>query len=51
MVDIKHAAVWRKLLNGLRDKEHEEAYNAAVESLVTQNLLLDGVYEKYIQCN
>jgi pyrroloquinoline-quinone synthase len=51
MVDIKHAAVWRKLLNGLRDKEHEEAYNAAVESLVAQNLLLDGVYEKYIQCN
>jgi len=51
MVDIKHAAVWRKLLNRLSDKEHEEAYNAAVESLVAQNLLLDGVYERYIQCN
>ncbi len=51
IVDIKHAAVWREILNGLRDEEREKVYSAAVESLVAQNLLLDGVYDRYIACN
>ncbi len=51
IVDVRHAAVWRSILKDAREDEAESIYNAAVSSLVAQNLLLDGVYERYMKCN
>lgn len=49
-VDIKHAAVWRNILEKLPSSRHEDVFNASVSSLVAQNMLLDAVYEKYVKC-
>ena len=49
-VDVKHAAVWRSILEQLPSDRHEDAFNAAGSSLVAQNMLLDAVFEKYIRC-
>ncbi len=51
IVDVRHAAVWRSILREAREDEAESIYNAAVSSLIAQNLLLDGVYERYMKCN
>jgi pyrroloquinoline-quinone synthase len=49
--DIRHAQVWRNILNDLSTDQQELAFNAAVESLNAQNSLLDSVYETYIGGN
>jgi pyrroloquinoline-quinone synthase len=48
-VDVKHAAVWRSMLEQLPSSRHEDAFNASVSSLIAQNMLLDAVCEKYVQ--
>ena len=49
-VDVKHAAVWRSLLEQLPVGRHENAFSASVSSLIAQNMLLDAVCEKYVKC-
>lgn len=49
-VDVKHAAVWRSILEQLPSSRHEAAFNASVSSLIAQNMILDAVYEKYVRC-
>jgi len=49
-VDVKHAAVWRSILEQLPTSRQEYAFNASVSSLIAQNMLLDAVYEKYVRC-
>lgn len=46
--DVRHAQVWRDILNALPAEKREKAFAAAVESLKAQNLLLDSVQEKYV---
>ena len=46
--DVRHAQVWREILQKLPADLQEKAYNAAVESLKAQNMLLDSVQEKYV---
>ena len=47
--DIRHAQVWRDILNTLPEDRHSVALNAAIESLKAQNMLLDAVYEEYVK--
>ena len=47
-VDVRHAQVWRDLIDGIPRSRHKTALNAAIESLKAQNELLDSVYDKYI---
>jgi pyrroloquinoline-quinone synthase len=49
--DVRHAQVWREILQSLPEERREAAFNAAVESLNAQNLLLDSVQEKYVGMN
>ena len=49
-VDVKHAAVWRSILEQLPSSRHEDVFNASVSSLIAQNMFLDAVYEKYVRC-
>lgn len=46
--DIRHAQIWREILQSIPAERQEAAFNAAVESLQAQNMLLDSVYEKYV---
>jgi pyrroloquinoline-quinone synthase len=46
--DVRHAQVWREILQKIPADKQETAYNAAVKSLKAQNLLLDSVQEKYV---
>lgn len=46
--DIRHAQVWRDILNSIPEEKYESTLNAAIESLKAQNLLLDAVYEEYV---
>jgi pyrroloquinoline-quinone synthase len=46
--DIRHAQVWREILGKMPADRQEAAFNAAVESLKAQNMLLDSVQEKYV---
>jgi len=46
--DIRHAQVWREILKKIPADNHEEAFEAAVESLKAQNSLLDSIQEKYM---
>jgi pyrroloquinoline-quinone synthase len=48
-VDVKHAAVWRNMLEKLPVSRHEDAFNNAVASLIAQNTILDAVYENYVK--
>lgn len=45
IVDIKHAATWRRLMEGSKDNR---LIDTAIESLKAQNMILDGVYERYV---
>jgi pyrroloquinoline-quinone synthase len=45
--DVRHAQVWREMLQRNPSERHEAAINAAIESLQAQNMLLDSVHEKY----
>jgi hypothetical protein len=40
--------VWREILQKIPEERRQTAFNAAVESLKAQNMLLDSVQEKYI---
>ncbi|MHB1907457.1 MAG: iron-containing redox enzyme family protein [Nitrososphaerales archaeon] len=49
LVDVKHAAIWRKMLEQIKDQKKQElAYKAALKSLEAQNKLLDYVMERYV---
>lgn len=49
-VDIRHAAVWRRMLAQMPAGRHEDVFNAAISSLVAQNTLLDAVCDRYMHC-
>lgn len=46
--DVRHAQVWKEILQTIPSERHEAAINAAIKSLQAQNMLLDSVQEKYI---
>jgi pyrroloquinoline-quinone synthase len=46
--DVRHAQVWREILQRIPSERHEIAINAAIKSLQAQNILLDSVHEKYV---
>ena len=46
--DVRHAQVWRDILQRIPSEKHEAAINAAIQSLQAQNMLLDSVHEKYV---
>ena len=46
--DVRHAQVWRDILQRIPAERHEAALNAAIKSLQAQNMLLDSVNEKYL---
>ena len=46
--DVRHAQVWREILQRIPSERHETAINAAIKSLQAQNMLLDSVHEKYV---
>jgi pyrroloquinoline-quinone synthase len=48
-VDIKHAAVWKGILDKASNDRPESLLQSATESLRAQNRLLDSVYERYIE--
>ncbi len=45
IVDVRHAQTWRRLIESMDD---ERLLNTAIESLIAQNKILDGIYERYI---
>jgi len=45
--DIRHAALWRKILEKSSMKDEEELFNIASKSVAAQNMLLDSCYEAY----
>jgi pyrroloquinoline-quinone synthase len=49
--DIRHAEIWRQILDEIPDEKQEAAFAAAIESLEAQNMLLDSVQEKYVGMN
>jgi pyrroloquinoline-quinone synthase len=49
--DVRHAQVWREMLQKIPADRQEAAFNAAVESLKAQSMLLDSVQEKYVGMN
>jgi pyrroloquinoline-quinone synthase len=46
--DVRHAQVWREILQRIPLERQESAFNAAIKSLQAQNMLLDSVHEKYV---
>lgn len=46
--DVRHAAAWRNILQNVNAADGERALSAAIESLNTQNTMLDSVMEN---CN
>jgi pyrroloquinoline-quinone synthase len=46
--DVRHAQVWRDILQRTPAERHEAALDAAIKSLQAQNMLLDSVNEKYV---
>jgi pyrroloquinoline-quinone synthase len=49
--DVRHAQVWREILQKIPADRQQAAFAAAVESLKAQNMLLDSVQEKYVGMN
>lgn len=45
--DIRHAALWRKILEKSPASQQDELVEVARKSLAAQNLLLDSCYEAY----
>jgi pyrroloquinoline-quinone synthase len=45
--DIRHAALWRKILEKIPIEKEEELFNIASKSVAAQNMLLDSCYEAY----
>ncbi|MDA4129592.1 MAG: iron-containing redox enzyme family protein [Thaumarchaeota archaeon] len=48
IVDVRHAAIWRSMLENIAAANHEISLEAAITSLESQNKLLDSVMEKYV---
>ena len=46
--DVRHAQVWREILQNISAERQEATFNAAIKSLQAQNMLLDSVYEKFV---
>ena len=46
--DVRHAQVWREILQSIPAERQEAIFNAAIKSLQAQNMLLDSVYEKFV---
>jgi pyrroloquinoline-quinone synthase len=46
--DVRHAQIWREIIQKIPAHKHEVALNAAIESLKAQNMLLDSVHEGYV---
>jgi pyrroloquinoline-quinone synthase len=46
--DVRHAQVWREILQEIPADKQEVAFNAAIKSLKAQNMLLDSVHEGYV---
>jgi pyrroloquinoline-quinone synthase len=46
--DVRHAQIWREILQTIPAERQEAVFNAAIKSLDAQNMLLDSVYEKYV---
>lgn len=51
VADVKHAELWRGILNGITPENEESILSAAKRSLESQNKLLDAVMEKYCKQN
>jgi pyrroloquinoline-quinone synthase len=47
-VDVRHAEVWRRIIEGVSDDPFKTLYQAAKDSLWAQNRLLDSVCERYL---
>jgi pyrroloquinoline-quinone synthase len=47
-VDVRHAAVWRRIVEGVSHDPSEAYYQSAIDSLWAQNRLLDSVCERYL---
>ncbi len=45
--DIRHAALWRKILENVPTSKENELAQIANQSMLAQNLLLDSCYETY----
>ena len=45
--DIRHAALWRKILENVPASKEKELAQIASDSMLAQNLLLDSCYEAY----
>ena len=41
--DVRHAQVWREVIQRVSAERQESAFNAAIKSLQAQNWLLDSV--------
>jgi pyrroloquinoline-quinone synthase len=48
-VDIRHAALWKTIIETVSDDRDQLLLTAATDSLVAQNKLLDSVCERYIE--
>jgi pyrroloquinoline-quinone synthase len=46
--DVRHAQLWREILQQIPAEKHEATLKAAIESLNAQNMLLDSLHENYI---
>jgi pyrroloquinoline-quinone synthase len=49
--DVRHAQVWREILQNIPVERRDAALRSAIESLKAQNQLLDSVQEKYVGKN
>jgi pyrroloquinoline-quinone synthase len=50
-VDVRHAQLWRRLINDIPKSKHDLALKAAIRSLEAQNDLLDAVCSQYLLPN
>jgi pyrroloquinoline-quinone synthase len=48
VADVRHAAVWRNILEDMNSTDNQNLLGAAISSLDSQNRLLDCVMEKYV---
>lgn len=48
VTDVRHAEIWRDLIEKIPLAKQEIALGAAIDSLKAQNDLLDSVYENYV---
>jgi pyrroloquinoline-quinone synthase len=48
VADVRHAAVWKSIIESVSHDPSESLYQAATDSLWAQNKLLDSVCERYL---